>query len=94
MSDAAKPPEGTPAPLSSADDVKASWDRFRGGAAVVCPGDGGPMALSVDAGLGIYRLVCTSCGLASPWFESGPGGVRLRGQSQPSVPARGGTVEE
>jgi hypothetical protein len=95
MSDAAKPPEGTPAPLSTADDVKESWDRFRSGAMVSCPSDAGPMALSVDAAIGVYRLVCTNCGLATPWFESGPGGVRLRGQSQPSMPVKtGGTADE
>ena len=93
MPDAPKPPEGTPA-LSTAEDVKAAWDRFRNGASVPCPSGSGMLALSVDASSGVYRLVCTSCGLASPWFESGPGGLRLRGQSQPSLPVRAATPED
>lgn len=93
MSDAPKTPEGTPS-LTSSEEVKAVWDRFRSGAAAPCPTGNGLMALSVDAGAGAYRLVCTTCGAASPWFESGPGGVRLRGQSQPSLPVRAGTPEE
>jgi len=93
MPDAPKPPEGTPA-LATAEEVKAAWDRFRSGATVLCASDWGPLALSVDASSGVYRLVCTSCGLASPWFESGPGGLRLRGQSQPSLPVRTVTPED
>jgi hypothetical protein len=93
MSDAPKPPEATPA-LATPEDVRAAWDRFRSGGSVACAGDGGMVALSVDASSGVYRLVCTSCGLASPWFESGPGGLRLRGQSQPSLPVRAATPED
>jgi hypothetical protein len=87
MPDAAKPPDAPP-PLGTAEDVTPYWERFRKGGVVPCPADGGPLALSVDGGAGIYRLVCTSCGLASPWFEAGPSGLRIRGQSQPSVPVR------
>jgi hypothetical protein len=90
MPDAAKPPEA----LGTADDLKDIWDRFRTGNPVFCPGDGAPVALSVDAAAGVYRLVCTRCGVSSPWFESGPGGVRVRGHSQPRVPVRGGAVDE
>jgi hypothetical protein len=93
MADAAKPPD-VPAPLGTADDLKEVWERFRKGGMVSCPSDKGPMALSVDAAAGIYRLVCTNCGLASPWFESGPAGIRIRGQSQPSLPVRPGAPEE
>lgn len=94
MSDAAKPPDASPAPLGTADELKDVWDRFRGGDVVACPSDGAPMALSVDAAAGVYRLVCTRCGLASPWFESGPSGLRIRGSSQPNLPARPGAPED
>ena len=93
MADAAKPPD-VPAPFGSPDDLKDVWDRFRKGSGVPCPNDRGPLALSVDAAAGIYRLVCTRCGLASPWFESGPSGLRIRGQSQPNVPVRPGAPDE
>ncbi|HEY1692346.1 MAG TPA: hypothetical protein VGG39_09295 [Polyangiaceae bacterium] len=99
MVDAANPPDATP-PLGTAEELGPVWDRFRKGGAVDCPNDAGPMALSVDAAAGVYRLVCTNCGFASPWFESGPGGIRMRGQSQPAVSTRNvtpgtpGTPEE
>jgi hypothetical protein len=94
MPDDAKPPDAPAAPLGTPADLRELWDRFRKGGMVFCPGDGAPMALSVDAAAGVYRLVCTRCGLASPWFESGPHGLRIRGQSQPSMPARGGATDE
>ena len=93
MPDAAKPPDASP-PLGTAEELAPYWERFRKGGSVPCPADGGPFALTVDAAAGVYRLVCTSCGLSSPWFESGPGGIRMRGQSQPNMPTRPGTPED
>ena len=73
--------DGAP-PLSSLDELLEVWDRFRTGGTATCPTDGFPMALSVDGTVdgtvGIYRLVCTRCGTASPWFEAGAGGMTLR----------------
>lgn len=65
-------------PLSSVAELRDVWDRFRTGGAVQCPTDGAPMALSVDGVVGVYRFVCTRCGTASLWFESGAGGITLR----------------
>ena len=53
------------------------WDVYRGGKVATCPNDAGSLALSVDAASG-YRLVCTQCGTASPWFEAGTGGIQVR----------------
>ena len=65
--------------LGTVAELAPVWDRFRDGDVVLCPKDQGPMALAVDAAAGAYRFVCTCCGNASPWFESGPGGMRIRG---------------
>lgn len=67
-----------PAPLSTAAEVSDVWTRFRSGAMVHCPADDGGLALAVDGAAGAYRFVCTSCGLATPWFESGPVGLNVR----------------
>lgn len=83
MPDAEKPSDGARPPLSSADELSRAWETFRSGGVVRCPADGSPLALSVDAAVGTYRLVCTLCGLASPWFEAGPAGLRLRESRQP-----------
>jgi hypothetical protein len=67
--------------LAAAPDIQVHWDAFRKGAVVPCPADAAPLALSVDGATGVYRFVCTRCGLASPWFDSGTGGVRVRAHS-------------
>jgi hypothetical protein len=82
---AEKPPENRgpfPATLRirtnlTLEEVGPLWDSFRAGNVVPCPGDSGPLALSVD-GNNSYRLVCTRCGTASSWFEAVPAGIRLR----------------
>ncbi len=69
----------------SLEHVTVLWDGFRDGRVVICARDGGSMAANVDCTMGTYRLVCVSCGHATPWFECKPGtGVRLRGTS--SIP--------
>jgi hypothetical protein len=93
MVDAAKPPDASRPPLGSADDIREVWDRFRAGGVVPCPTDSSPLALAVDGTMGVYRFVCTRCGLASPWFESGPGGLRVRSHPTPT-PGHGGGVDE
>jgi hypothetical protein len=69
-------PDG--APLASLEELREVWDRFRTGSTVACPSDAAPMALSVDGSAGVYRFVCTRCGTASAWFESGTAGMVLR----------------
>jgi hypothetical protein len=83
MPDAEKPSDGAHPPLSSVDELGPAWVSFRAGRVVPCPVDGSPLALSVDASVGIYRFVCTQCGLASPWFEAGPAEVRVHDSRQP-----------
>jgi hypothetical protein len=85
MPDAERPPGGSHAPLSE-NQLRIAWDEFRAGAVVDCPNDGSPLALAVDASAGTYRFVCTCCGTATPWFESTPQGVRIRGPSQSRPP--------
>jgi hypothetical protein len=77
----APPPDGPHAQLGATGELVAAWDGFRRGDAVPCPLDRAHLALTVDAAGGVYRFVCTQCGAASPWFESGPTGLRLRGPS-------------
>jgi hypothetical protein len=89
MADATPPPDASHAPLGNLDELNDLWTRFRTGAMVLCPADQGPLALAVDASVGIYRFVCTQCGVASPWFESGPDGAHIRG-SQPNSSRGGG----
>jgi hypothetical protein len=65
------------------EETTPLWDEFRSGGAPYCPLDRGALALSVD-GANAYRLVCTQCGMASPWFEViQAGGLRDR---MPGVP--------
>jgi hypothetical protein len=79
MPDPATPPDGSPAPLSSMEELVDAWTRFRAGEVVPCPNEDASLALSVDASAGVYRFVCTTCGTASSWFESGPtGSVEVR----------------
>ena len=67
-----------PGQLNSAERLGVVWDDFRNGSIVHCEKDAGHLALAVDAGSNAYRFVCVSCGNASPWFESGPSGLRIR----------------
>ncbi len=84
--------EATPGgpPIGSLEELSAVWDHFRSGKTVACPSDGSPMALSVDGAGSVYRLVCTRCGVASSWFESGPAGVVLRTGPGKAQQAEGG----
>lgn len=79
MPDDAQSPDAPRAPLGTAEELKGVWDGFRAGNVVPCPVDAAPLALAVDGSAGAYRFVCTRCGIASPWFESGPNGMLLRG---------------
>jgi hypothetical protein len=84
-----EPTQPSGPPLSTAGELRAIWDDFRTGSTVACPTDGSPMALSVDGSGGVYRFVCTRCGTASAWFESGAAGLTLR-----AAPGRATTSEE
>lgn len=79
MSESVVPP--STGALSQAEVTKL-WAKFRAGNVVVCPRDEYSFALAVDGASKAYRLVCTECGLASPWFASTPAGIVFR---QPSV---------
>lgn len=62
----------------SQDEVNRIWARFRTGDPVRCERDRASFALSVDGAAKAYRLVCTKCGLASPWFGATPSGLIFR----------------
>jgi hypothetical protein len=75
-------------PHLSHAEITRLWAKFRAGDVVHCPRDGIGMALAVDGAAKAYRLVCTQCGLASPWFGTTPAGLVLR--SAPATVAPGG----
>jgi hypothetical protein len=47
------------------------------------------MALAVDGAAKAYRLVCTQCGLASPWFGTTPAGLVFRSAPATLNPSAG-----
>lgn len=65
-------------PHLSHAEITQLWSKFRAGEVILCPRDGAGMALAVDGAAKTYRLVCTHCGLASPWFGTTPGGLVFR----------------
>ena len=81
MADAKEPAGASKESLASPTEVQLLWDMFRAGGVTLCPVDRAALALGVDAAAGAYRFVCTRCGASSPWFESGPTGIRIRGLS-------------
>ena len=62
----------------SLEELGPLWDTFRAGKPVICPREGGAVAVAVNATAHAYRMVCVRCGAATPWFESPPTGVRVR----------------
>jgi hypothetical protein len=75
--DSAESMESAYGPIS-VEELGPLWDAFRAGKPVVCPREGGAVAVAVDATAHAYRLVCVRCGAATPWFESPITGVRVR----------------
>ena len=69
------PPES---PHLSHAEITHLWAKFRAGEVIRCPRDSAGMALAVDGAAKSYRLVCTQCGLASPWFGTTPSGIVFR----------------
>lgn len=59
-------------------EITQLWAKFRAGDVIYCPRDCAGMALAVDSAAKSYRIVCTHCGLASPWFGTTPSGLVLR----------------
>lgn len=69
------PPES---PQLSHAAIAQLWAKFCAGDVIYCPRDAVAMALTVDGAAKSYRIVCTQCGLASPWFGTTPGGLVFR----------------
>ena len=65
-------------PHLSHAEIAELWTKFRAGEVVPCPRDTAGMALAVDGAAKAYRLVCTQCGLSSPWFGTTPSGLVFR----------------
>ena len=80
------PGETSDSPTLSHGDVTQLWAKFRAGEVVPCPRDAHGVALSVDGAGKVYRLVCTKCGLASPWFGATAAGIVLRSASDTAFP--------
>jgi hypothetical protein len=70
----------------SEQELGPLWDLFRAGKPVLCPREGGPVAVAVDSTAHAYRMICVRCGAATPWFESSLSGVRVRTGTS-SIPA-------
>jgi hypothetical protein len=77
----------------SQEELGPLWDIFRAGKPVVCPREGGAVAVAVDATAHAYRMVCVRCGAATPWFESPPTGVRVRTGTSSMPAAKPGPPE-
>lgn len=77
-----EPPEGAATPLTSPEEVAATWAQSRTGVAL-CPVDGAPLALAVDGTAHVYRFVCVKCGAASAWFEATMGVLKMRDPRPP-----------
>ena len=77
----------------SQEELGPLWDVFRAGKPVVCPREGGAVAVAVDATAHAYRMVCVRCGAATPWFESPPGGIRVRTGTSSMPAAKPGPTE-
>ncbi len=76
-------------PYLSHAEITQLWAKFRAGEVIACPRDAGGVALAVDGAAKAYRLVCTQCGLASPWFGTTPAGLVFR--SPPTTMSPGGS---
>lgn len=75
MSEKGAPPDS---PHLSHGEISQLWTRWKAGDVIHCPRDNAGMALAVDGAAKAYRLVCTRCGLASPWFGTTPSGLVFR----------------
>lgn len=73
-------------PHLSHAEITQLWAKFRAGEVVYCPRDTSGMALAVNGAAKVYRLVCTHCGLASPWFGTTPSGLVFRTQPTTANP--------
>lgn len=78
------PPES---PHLSHAEITQLWAKFRAGEVIRCPRDTAGIALAVDGAAKAYRLVCTQCGLASPWFGTTPTGLVFRSPSATLEPS-------
>ena len=86
---------GTPPESShlSHPEISQLWSKWRAGEVIRCPRDSAGFALAVDGAAKAYRLVCTQCGLASPWFGTTPTGLVFR-SPPPTVSPSGSNLDE
>jgi len=80
-------------PHLSHAEITQLWGKFRAGEVIRCPRDSAGMALAVDGAAKAYRIVCTQCGLASPWFGTTPSGLVFR-SPPPTVNPSGGNLHD
>ncbi len=82
---------GDTSPHLSQPEITKLWSQWRAGEVLHCPRDASGMALAVDGAAKAYRIVCTQCGLASPWFGTTPSGLVFR--SPPPTMSPGGVPD-
>lgn len=85
--------ESAESPHLSHAEITQLWAKFRAGEVIRCPRDEAGMALAVDGAAKAYRLVCTKCGLASPWFGTTPTGLVFR-SPPPTLGPNGNAQDE
>lgn len=73
-------------PYLSHAEVASLWAKFRAGEVIQCPRDAKGMAVAVDGAAKAYRIICTQCGLASPWFGTTPSGLAFRNPTPTAHP--------
>lgn len=83
-----------PVPFLTQAAIVKLWAQFRAGDVIRCPQDQMSMALAVDGAAKAYRIVCTHCGLASPWFATTPSGLVFRSAPPTVNPSATGNPKE
>jgi len=70
--------EAAYAQLNDDASLAEAWAHWSAGGVVHCAADGASIALTVDATVATYRMMCSACGNASPWFEVSGGALQTR----------------
>lgn len=65
--------------LKTTREVADVWARFKNGEVVPCPKKDGALALAVEGTGKAYRLICTTCGTSTPWFQTHGDKLTLHG---------------
>jgi hypothetical protein len=69
--------------LKTIREVADVWARWKYGEVVPCPKSDGALALAVEGTSKAYRLICTTCGTSTPWFQANGDSLVLHGGGEP-----------